>query len=314
MSTSVVFSKGTLSADCPTTWQGIFEWFIDALGGTVDGVQWVASQSAPADLTKYWLKLDAQDRPVGAYHYSAADSGWITWQQQVIFGTVGGGSGAMTLTNLPAMTAATAYQTGRLYVLISNQDVPGATTLNIDGLGAKSIKKHSTDDLEASDVRNGQVFVVSYNGTEFDLITPPLPPNEDSRQRSSTNITFPTMQLDISVTKPSGKWRRLRMDVAGYIYTGPTKGFEVTATGTWQTAPETGNSLSASANTNIPSTVPNLASNHPEQGAEVCPSWWWEGDVPATLEDVNTITVRLDFTGTNILDMKMWAGVTAVYS
>jgi hypothetical protein len=46
----------------------------------------------------------------------------------------------------------------------------GAVTINISGLGAKSIYKNSTTDLVSNDLITGYVYVIVYNGTQFQVL------------------------------------------------------------------------------------------------------------------------------------------------
>lgn len=56
----------------------------------------------------------------------------------------------------------------------------GASTLNINGLGLKAIKKAGSLPLTSEDIREGQVVCVIYDGTNFQLITRGLAPHSDS--------------------------------------------------------------------------------------------------------------------------------------
>jgi len=47
----------------------------------------------------------------------------------------------------------------------------GASTLNVNGLGAKDIKKNGSADLAANDIKSGQVVTVIYDGTQFQMIS-----------------------------------------------------------------------------------------------------------------------------------------------
>lgn len=49
----------------------------------------------------------------------------------------------------------------------------GAATLNVDGLGAVAIKKNVNKDLSAGDIAAGQIIIVVYDGTYFQMISWP---------------------------------------------------------------------------------------------------------------------------------------------
>jgi len=63
----------------------------------------------------------------------------------------------------------TAYSTGAMYWFVAAGTNTGAVTLNIDGLGAKSVTRDGSTALIAGDIVNGQVAVVVYDGTRFQL-------------------------------------------------------------------------------------------------------------------------------------------------
>ena len=46
----------------------------------------------------------------------------------------------------------------------------GASTLNINAIGVKTIKKNGNQDLQANDIKAGQVVELRYDGTNFQMI------------------------------------------------------------------------------------------------------------------------------------------------
>ena len=64
----------------------------------------------------------------------------------------------------------TAYATGQLFYFVANAANTGAVTLNIDSLGAKSITRDGSTALAAGDINSGEVVVVIYDGTRFQMI------------------------------------------------------------------------------------------------------------------------------------------------
>jgi hypothetical protein len=77
-------------------------------------------------------------------------------------------AGIDTITGLMSPTL-TAYATGAMYWFVAAGTNTGAVTLNIDGLGAKSVTRDGSTALIAGDIVNGQVAVVVYDGTRFQL-------------------------------------------------------------------------------------------------------------------------------------------------
>lgn len=68
----------------------------------------------------------------------------------------------------------TAYLTRQLVWFKANTANTGAATLNVNGLGAKTIKKVAggiTTDLATNDIRAGQYVCVVYDGTNFQMLS-----------------------------------------------------------------------------------------------------------------------------------------------
>jgi hypothetical protein len=80
--------------------------------------------------------------------------------------TSGGSANAQTLTY---SVAPSAYVSGDGYVFIAGYSNSGAVTLNVNALGAKSIKI-GTADLASGQIAAGAVAVVYYDGTNFQLV------------------------------------------------------------------------------------------------------------------------------------------------
>jgi hypothetical protein len=66
----------------------------------------------------------------------------------------------------------TAYATGQRFTFIAAGANTGATTLNLNSIGAKSITKNGTTPLVASDIAINAVVQVVYDGTQFQLLNP----------------------------------------------------------------------------------------------------------------------------------------------
>jgi hypothetical protein len=80
-----------------------------------------------------------------------------------------GSANAYVAAPSPALTALTA---GSWLALKANHTNTGAATLNVNGLGAVAIRKQTDVALEAGDLRSGQVFWVTYDGTYWQLTSP----------------------------------------------------------------------------------------------------------------------------------------------
>ena len=136
--------------------------------------EWSAGMVAPADLSLYWLRLDSNQNPVEVLKYNTtAPAGWSRVQTQFTYGVGAGVANVYTLTLTPASPGANqAYRTGVSYVFVGSIVNTGASTLSVDGLAVKAITKFGTVPLVAGDIRAGQVCVVVYDGTRFQLLNP----------------------------------------------------------------------------------------------------------------------------------------------
>jgi len=73
---------------------------------------------------------------------------------------------AITLTPAPS-----AYATGQVFVFKANTANTGACTLNVNSLGATTIKKDVSSDLATGDILANQIVTVVYDGTNFQLVS-----------------------------------------------------------------------------------------------------------------------------------------------
>jgi len=65
----------------------------------------------------------------------------------------------------------TAYDEGQVFKFKANFSNTGPATLDVNSIGAVTIKKNTTDDLRSGDIVNGQVVFVVYDGTNFQMIS-----------------------------------------------------------------------------------------------------------------------------------------------
>ena len=82
--------------------------------------------------------------------------------------SVGGTANAITATAAVSMSA---YATGQRFAFIVGTTNTGAATLNLNSIGAKTIKKNATQDVSAGDLLAGTVADVYYDGTNFQLLS-----------------------------------------------------------------------------------------------------------------------------------------------
>jgi hypothetical protein len=77
------------------------------------------------------------------------------------------GTDTLTATSSPALTA---YAAGNMFSFVVANTNTGAVTINIDGLGAKSITRTGSTALVAGDMVANQVALIAYDGTRFQLL------------------------------------------------------------------------------------------------------------------------------------------------
>lgn len=71
---------------------------------------------------------------------------------------------AVTISPAPA-----SYVEGLALAVKINTDNTGASTINVNGLGAKTIKKPNGNDVSAGNLKAGSIYSLRYNGTNFIL-------------------------------------------------------------------------------------------------------------------------------------------------
>lgn len=95
----------------------------------------------------------------------------ITLDGKVNCGLDAGANDTYVITLDPVPSA---YFAGQEFKFKANTANTGAATLNVNGLGAKTIKKVAggiTTDLATSDIRAGQYVHVVYDGTNFQMLS-----------------------------------------------------------------------------------------------------------------------------------------------
>ena len=88
----------------------------------------------------------------------------------------GGSFSYMTVTGTDALIgsltpAIATYTVGAIYSFIVQNTNTSAVTINIDGVGVRAILRNGTDPLQAGDLEAGNIAVILYDGTQFQLIS-----------------------------------------------------------------------------------------------------------------------------------------------
>lgn len=112
--------------------------------------------------------------------------------------SVGTDSYAITLTPAP-----TAYVTGQRFIFKAGTANTGAATLNVNSLGAKTIKKNYNVDLLTGDILANQIVEVVYDGTNFQLVSASSQGNSYSVNADENISSYFTKEIPMVVTSTS---------------------------------------------------------------------------------------------------------------
>lgn len=110
----------------------------------------------------------------------------------VVWGVSSNGTDSYTITPTPAVTSM-ASLLGRLVAVKADVATTGPATLNISGLGAQAILKNKNQALETNDIKAGQVAILSWDGTNFQMqsqpgVNQPLPYAQDTGASANTIV------------------------------------------------------------------------------------------------------------------------------
>ena len=101
---------------------------------------------------------------------AATDSANLSQVQSTVTKLLTSVSGTDTITAVGAPVVA-AYAAGQMFYFVAAGDNTGAVTLNIDSLGAKAVTRDGSVALAAGDIKSGEVVVVVYDGTRFQVVS-----------------------------------------------------------------------------------------------------------------------------------------------
>jgi hypothetical protein len=108
----------------------------------------------------FWLPAWAQNQKI---------NGGLTVVGGINYAADAGSTDTYAITLAPAITT---YVTGTCFDFKANTANTGAATLNVNTIGAKTIKKAAggvTTDLATNDIRAGQLVTVCYDGTNLQM-------------------------------------------------------------------------------------------------------------------------------------------------
>lgn len=124
-------------------------------------------------------------------------------------------------TNVITATAGlgmSAYVTGQVFRFIASGANTGATTLNINSIGAIAITKNGTVALASGDILAGSITTVVYDGTQFQL-------NSSVAVLSSNNTWTGTNTFVGALTIPTGTTANRPDGITGELYYNTSLGY-----------------------------------------------------------------------------------------
>lgn len=146
--------------------------------------------------------------------------------------SVAGTANAITATAAVSMSA---YATGQRFAFVVATTNTGATTLNINSIGAKTIKKNATQGVSAGDLLAGTVADVYYDGTDFQLVSEQCAKpafavyrggNQAVSNSTNTQCFLQTEEFDTNAAYDNATNYRFQPAVPGYyMITGQITGY-----------------------------------------------------------------------------------------
>lgn len=184
------------------TFTGLYDWVQDQINGTKIRADRHKAQDdvfiagINNCLTKDGQNTATGNLPMGTYKHTAVGNAaardqYLTMAQAQDSGgihyTTAGSSDAYTLTPSPAITA---YAEGNRFSFEASFTNTGAATINISGLGVKTIKKDGSSDVAAGDIVSGVIYDVVYDGTNFQLLGIAVPATIAGDKTFSNDVTI----------------------------------------------------------------------------------------------------------------------------
>ena len=129
-------------------------------------------------------------------------------------------TGAVDAYAIALTPALTAYIEGMpIFFKSANANTGAPATLNINGLGAKAVKRSVGADLSAGDILTGQILCVVYDGVNFQLLNPDM---SALRASSGANaIKFGTLAQLQALAVGAALWQGWSTDKKTYyLYPG----------------------------------------------------------------------------------------------
>ena len=136
--------------------------------------------------------------------------------------SVAGTAIAITATAAVSMSA---YATGQRFSFIVGTTNTGSTTININAIGAKTIKTNSTQDLGGGNLLAGTVAEIYYDGTNFQLLSRSFVEPTFSAYRSGSTQTVANGTSTIAQMQSEEFDSDSGYDTGTYRFTAPVAGY-----------------------------------------------------------------------------------------
>ena len=104
----------------------------------------------------------------GTAHTDAVNAGQIQDGGLIFQATDSGSANAYAIALTPVVTA---YVAGQVFHFKAANTSTGASTLNVNALGVKNIKKKNDQDIAAGDIEQNAIVSVIYDGTSFQMLS-----------------------------------------------------------------------------------------------------------------------------------------------
>ena len=104
----------------------------------------------------------------GTAHTDAVNAGQIQDGALIFQASDTGSANTYAIALTPAVTA---YVAGQVFHFKAANASSGASTLNVNALGAKNIKKKNDQDIAAGDIEQNAIVSVIYDGTSFQMLS-----------------------------------------------------------------------------------------------------------------------------------------------
>jgi hypothetical protein len=144
---------------------------INADWNAIEGDALIANKPVLANIATSGSFEDLIGKPttVAGYGITDAVSSENIQSSELIYALSTGNSNNYIIDLNPAKSS---YNLGMVVNFKANFDNTGAATININGLGPKSIKKMVTNELDSKDIKNEQMISIIFDGTNFQLLSP----------------------------------------------------------------------------------------------------------------------------------------------